>query len=78
MQGSPVISVRALRAGYGRRSALEDVSFEVHPGELVAVVGPNGAGKSTLLKVLAGLLEPWSGSVQVLGGPPRSPPQRGA
>jgi ABC-type Mn2+/Zn2+ transport system ATPase subunit len=42
----------------------------VEPGSLLAVVGPNGAGKSTLLKVMAGLLTPWTGRVEVLGGAP--------
>jgi ABC-type Mn2+/Zn2+ transport system ATPase subunit len=57
-------------AGYGDRVALESVDLAVEPGTLLAVVGPNGAGKSTLLKVMAGLLEPWSGRVEVLGAPP--------
>ena len=39
-------------------------------GTLLAVVGPNGAGKSTLLKVMAGLLVPWSGTVEILGTVP--------
>jgi ABC-type Mn2+/Zn2+ transport system ATPase subunit len=57
-------------AGYGERTALEDISLAVEPGTLLAVVGPNGAGKSTLLKVMAGLLQPWRGRVEVLGGAP--------
>jgi ABC-type Mn2+/Zn2+ transport system ATPase subunit len=57
-------------AGYGDRVALEHVSIAVEPGSLLAVVGPNGAGKSTLLKLMAGLAQPWSGRIQVLGGPP--------
>lgn len=57
-------------AGYGDRPALEDVSLAVESGSLLAVVGPNGAGKSTLLKVMAGLLTPWSGRVEILGGAP--------
>lgn len=56
--------------GYRDRPALEHLSFAVEPGTLLAVVGPNGAGKSTLLKLLAGLLEPWSGRIEVLGAPP--------
>jgi ABC-type Mn2+/Zn2+ transport system ATPase subunit len=57
-------------AGYGERVALEHVTIAVEPGSLLAVVGPNGAGKSTLLKLMAGLSRPWSGRIQVLGGPP--------
>ena len=56
-------------AGYGERVALEHVTVAVEPGSLLAVVGPNGAGKSTLLKLMAGLVRPWTGRIQVLGGP---------
>ncbi|MEO8348499.1 MAG: ABC transporter ATP-binding protein [Acidobacteriota bacterium] len=47
--------------------ALSDVSFQVAPGETVGIVGPNGSGKSTLLKLLAGIIQPTSGSVTVRG-----------
>lgn len=47
--------------------ALEDVSFEISPGEVVGVMGPNGAGKSTLMKVVAQVLPPTSGRVRVRG-----------
>lgn len=57
-------------AGYGDRLAIEDVDLAVDAGSLLAVVGPNGAGKSTLLKVMAGLLAPSAGRVEVLGAPP--------
>jgi ABC-type Mn2+/Zn2+ transport system ATPase subunit len=57
-------------AGYEERTALEDVDLAVEPGTLLAVVGPNGAGKSTLLKLMAGLLAPWHGRIEVLGAPP--------
>ena len=53
---------------YGRRRVLHDVSFEVHQSELLALVGANGAGKSTLIKIVLGLCEPSSGSVELFGG----------
>jgi ABC-type Mn2+/Zn2+ transport system ATPase subunit len=57
-------------AAYGDHVALEHVNLVVEAGSLLAVVGPNGAGKSTLLKVIAGLLRPIAGRVEVLGAPP--------
>jgi ABC-2 type transport system ATP-binding protein len=62
------IAAAAVTKRYGRREALRDVSFEAHPGEVVAVIGPNGAGKTTLLSILAGLQAPTSGTVS---RPPR-------
>ncbi len=56
-------------AGYGDRIVLHEVSIEVHPGELVAIVGPNGAGKSTLLRVLSGAIKPYRGAVELFGEP---------
>jgi ABC-type Mn2+/Zn2+ transport system ATPase subunit len=67
----PAVRLRAVTAGYGDRVALSDVDLEIARGSLLAVIGPNGAGKSTLLKTIAGLLKPFSGTVEVLGGPPR-------
>ena len=63
----PAISVRDVGAGYQDRLVLEDVDVDIAPGTLTSIVGPNGAGKSTLLKLIAGLLKPRSGSIEVLG-----------
>jgi ABC-type Mn2+/Zn2+ transport system ATPase subunit len=63
------VTLQAVSAGYGGRLALRDMDLSVPDGSLLAVVGPNGAGKSTLLKVMAGLLRPVTGRVEVLGEP---------
>lgn len=53
----------------GERPLVQGVSFRLAPGEILALVGPNGAGKSTLLKLLAGLIRPTAGDVQLLDKP---------
>ena len=70
------ILLKGVSAGYDDRRALEDVSFAVPTGSLLAIFGPNGGGKSTLLKVIAGLIQPWSGTVSVLGGAPGTTAKR--
>lgn len=67
----PILDVQNLTVQYNGRLALEDVTFHLHAGERIAVVGPNGAGKSTLFKVVAGVLQPGAGAVNVFGSRPR-------
>lgn len=62
------LSVHELSVHFGDRSALDGITLNVAPAEIVSLVGPNGAGKSTLLRVLAGLLQPSHGKVH--GSPP--------
>ena len=66
----PILSVQDLGKRFGEREALRAISFDVRPGELVAVVGPNGAGKTTLLSILAGVQQPSSGRVLNPSSPP--------
>ena len=68
--GAPILESKSLTVRYDSGMALEDISFRLNIGERVAVVGPNGAGKSTLFKVIAGILQPTSGQVDVFGGGP--------
>src|SRR5213595_1562282 len=55
---------------FGALEVLEDVSFAVRSGEVVAIVGPSGCGKSTLLSILGGLLQPSAGAAELRGAPP--------
>jgi putative phosphonate transport system ATP-binding protein len=57
----PLLSVRGLAKLYGNRAACRDISFDLWPGEVLAVVGESGAGKTTLLKCLSGQVEPTAG-----------------
>src|ERR1051326_3469932 len=54
---------------FGALEVLDDVSFTVGAGEVVAVVGPSGCGKSTLLQILGGLLQPGAGQAELRGTP---------
>ena len=62
-----MISASHLTRRFGTRVALDDLSIELKSGEIFALLGPNGAGKTTTLRLLAGLIAPTSGSVQVNG-----------
>lgn len=68
--GTPILEVSGLKVRYNGNLALSDVSFQIPTGERVAVVGPNGAGKSTLFKVIAGVLQPSAGQVDIYGDGP--------
>ena len=65
--GETVLSVRNLSKRYGGLVAVNDVSFDVADGGIVAMIGPNGAGKSTLFSMLSGGLKPTRGSIQFKG-----------
>jgi ABC-2 type transport system ATP-binding protein len=63
----PVVRVEAIRKLYGRTVAVDDVSFEVWPGEIFGLIGPNGAGKTTTMECVEGLRSPDRGTIAVLG-----------
>ena len=63
----PVLEVRGLRKSYGRTVAVDGVSFEVRPNEIVGLLGPNGAGKTTTINMVLGVLAPTAGTVRVAG-----------
>src|SRR5260370_693774 len=60
---APLLVAHGLTAGYGKMDILQDVSLEVHAGEIVGVIGPNGAGKSTAFKTIVGFPPPRRGRV---------------
>ena len=63
----PVIHVSRIRKTYGQTVAVDDVSFDVHEGEIFGLIGPNGAGKTTTLECIEGLRTPDRGEIAVLG-----------
>jgi ABC-2 type transport system ATP-binding protein len=69
------ITAERLTKRYGQFAAVDDVSFEVPRGQLLAVLGPNGAGKTTTMEMLEGFTRPSSGTVRVLGADPHRAPR---
>ena len=70
---SPAVWCSGLRKRYGRRTAVDGVSFTVGRGEVLGLLGPNGAGKTSVIKMLLGLVRPDAGEVQLLGRPGSDP-----
>ena len=64
-----MIEATHLTKRYGTKTAVNDVSFSLRPGQVTGFLGPNGAGKSTTMRMLVGLDRPTSGSITVLGKP---------
>jgi ABC-2 type transport system ATP-binding protein len=65
--GAPILEIRDLRKAYRTALAVDGVSFEVAPGEIVGLLGPNGAGKTTTINMILGVLAPTSGSIRIDG-----------
>src|SRR3954452_19949378 len=75
---SPAVWCSGLRKRYGRRTAVDDVSFSVARGEVLGLLGPNGAGKTSVIKMLLGLVRPDAGEVLLLGRRSSDPRSRSA
>lgn len=72
MSPQPVVQIEHLKKAYGSIRAVDDVSFEVYPGEIFGFVGPNGAGKTTTIECAEGLRLPDSGTIRLFGLDPQN------
>ena len=64
---APLLKVTGLKKAYGAIQAVDDVSFEVMPGEIFGVIGPNGSGKTTMFNSVLGQIEPDAGRIELNG-----------
>src|SRR5471032_2256751 len=67
MHANSMIQVEHLSKRYHALTAVDDISFEVAPGEVLGFLGPNGAGKTTTMRMLAGFISPTSGTASICG-----------
>jgi ABC-type multidrug transport system ATPase subunit len=67
MDSNHILRVNHIAKTFGRRKVLNDISFQVDKGKILAIMGENGAGKSTLLKIMVGLLKPDAGNIELHG-----------
>lgn len=65
----PIVSLAGLCKSFGALRAVDNVSFEVHPGEIFGLLGPNGAGKTTTIRMMLDIFKPDCGKVTLFGGP---------
>ncbi|NCM97524.1 MAG: ATP-binding cassette domain-containing protein, partial [Rhodobacterales bacterium] len=66
-KGKPLVELRNISIAFGGIKAVDDVSIDLYPGEVVGLLGHNGAGKSTLIKCLSGAYQADSGEVRIDG-----------
>ena len=64
---APVVEVRNLTKRFSDFTAVDNVSFDIHQGEILGLLGPNGAGKTTTIHMLLGLITPTTGNIQIFG-----------
>ena len=63
----PIVEVRNLTKRFGDFLAVDNISFDIHEGEILGLLGPNGAGKTTTIHMLLGLITPSSGTINMFG-----------
>lgn len=63
----PIITIRDLKMNFGKKEVLKGINLEVHEGQIIGYIGPNGAGKSTTVKIILGLIEGYTGEIEILG-----------
>src|SRR5574341_2408706 len=64
---APILEVKSLTKRFGDSIAVDDISFDIQPGEILGLLGPNGAGKTTTIQMLLGLVTPTAGSIRMFG-----------
>lgn len=69
MNSSPILSLRSATKTYGTITVLQNLDIDIHPNEIIGIAGENGAGKSTTLKMIAGIIAPTSGTMELFGKP---------
>lgn len=67
MQHQPIVSCEKVSKVYGKKKALDHLTLDILPGQIVGLLGPNGAGKTTLMKLIVSLLRDYSGEIRVAG-----------
>ncbi len=75
----PTLALRDVSKSFGMTAALDDMSLDLFPGEVHAIVGENGAGKSTMIKIMTGVYQPDAGEIEIdgaAGGAARRPRRR--
>lgn len=67
MSLKPTVQLENVTKIIGKKTIIDNISFDIYPGEVFGFLGPNGAGKTTTIRMLVGLIKPTSGKVEICG-----------